>query len=252
MPKEQCPQCLAFKLDFYGIGTEGLVAAVEQRFPEIEVLRWDRDSARTLDDMASIVSQFQEGKAQVLIGTQMIAKGLHFPQVTLVGVVSADTGLSVPDFRAVERTFQVLCQVAGRAGRGVQKGKVVFQTYQPEHYGIRAAAKQDYSTFYSQEIDLRKNLGYTPFGRLIRLLYQHTNSTYAEDAATELTVALRRERDVSGMGDPLVLGPVPGFPTRLRGRYRWGVVLKGLKPRALLDKVTLPHGWEIDVDPATL
>ena len=182
----------------------------------------------------------------------MIAKGLHFPQVTLVGVVSADTGLGVPDFRAVERTFQVLCQVAGRAGRGVQKGKVVFQTYQPENYGIRAAAKQDYATFYGQEIVLRQNLGYTPFGRLIRLLYQHTNTRYAEDAATELAVALRRERDLSGMGDPVVMGPVPGFPTRLRGRYRWGVVLKGLKPRALLDKVTLPHGWDIDVDPAAL
>ncbi|MDA1188977.1 MAG: primosomal protein N' [Chloroflexi bacterium] len=248
-PFQQCPQCLTFKLDFYGIGTEGLVSEVEKLFPKVKVLRWDRDATQTPEDMERLLTTFRSGKAQVLVGTQMIAKGLHFPQVTLVGVVSADTGLGVPDFRAGERTFQVLCQVAGRAGRGSQKGRVVFQTYQPEHYAVRAAASQDYASFYRQELDARRSQGYPPFSRVINLQYQHTNRMYVEEAATELAKAFREERDSSGMGDPLVLGPVPGFPPRLRGRYRWQVSLRGLKPRALLDKIVLPHGWTVDVDP---
>ncbi|MBM3945076.1 MAG: primosomal protein N', partial [SAR202 cluster bacterium] len=250
VPEKQCPQCLAFKLAYYGLGTEGLVSEVEGQFPGVEVLRWDTDATKSVEDMEQTMLRFRSGKARVLVGTQMIAKGLHFPQVTLVGVVSADTGLGVPDYRAAEHAFQVLCQVAGRAGRGAQAGRVVLQTYQPEHYAIRAAAAQDYTAFYRQELEARKGQGYPPFGRLILLRYDHTNPRYAEEAALELVKAFQEERDASGLGDPLVLGPVPGFPARLSGRYRWEITLRGLKPRELLDRITLPHGWTVDVDPA--
>ena len=186
------------------------------------------------------------------MGTQMIAKGLHFPSVTLVGVVSADVGLAVPDYRAGERVFQLLCQVAGRAGRGAALGRVIVQTYQPDNYAIRAAASQDYEAFYREEIEYRREQGGPPFGRLIRLLYAHTNRASCERAARRLGAALRGRQEESGMSDIDVLGPTPAYPSRLRGHYRWHVVLRGSDPRSLLDEVTVPSGWTIDIDPVSL
>ena len=252
VPPSRCSRCLSHRLRYYGLGTQSIVESFEERFPGTPVLRWDRDAARHPRAYEELLERFRSGKERVLVGTQMIAKGLHFPAVTLVGVVSADVGLAVPDYRAGERVFQLLCQVAGRAGRGAAGGRVIVQTYQPDNYAIRAAASQDYEAFYKQEIEYRREQAGPPFGRLIRLLYAHTNRASCERAARRLGAALRGRQEESGMSDIDVLGPTPAYPSRLRGHYRWHVVLRGSDPRSLLDEVTVPQGWTIDVDPVSL
>ena len=249
IPPPKCPRCHALRMSYYGLGTQAVVDEVRARFPEANVLRWDRDAARRPDEYRGLLERFRSGEAQVLVGTQMIAKGLHFPSVTLVGVVMADVGLYVPDFRAGERAFQLLCQVAGRAGRGPREGRVIFQTYQPENYAIRAAAAQDYSRFYREEMAHRREQGNPPFSRLIRLLYNHANRARCEAEALRLAGLLRQEAESSGHSEIEVLGPTPGHPSRLRGRYRWQLILRGAEPRSLLDKVPVPQSWAVDVDP---
>ncbi len=251
-PPTRCRKCLSYRIRYYGLGTQSLVEAFEQRFPGIPVLRWDRDSARHPTAYEEILDRFRSGRAPVLIGTQMIAKGLHFPSVTLAAAVSADVGLNVPDYRAGERTFQLLCQVAGRAGRGPEKGRVIVQTYQPENYAVRAAALQDYPAFYRQETAYRREQIGPPFARLIRLLYSHTNRAVCEREARRLGASFRERLRESGAADVDVLGPTPAYPSRLRGRFRWHVVLRGPNPRSLMDSVPIPQGWVVDVDPVSL
>ena len=249
---EQCRKCMNRRLNLYGIGTQSVVDDVEEAFPGIAVIRWDRDTVGRLSDGENIMQEFAAGRAQVLVGTQMIAKGLHFPSVALVGVIMADIGLNMPDFRAGERSFQLLCQVAGRAGRGDVQGKAVFQTYQPDHYAIRAAAEQDYLNFYVQEMAFRREHVNPPFSKLIRLVYAHTNRAHNERAALDLAEQLRLSRDARAFNDEAVLGPTPAYPPRVRGRYRWHIVLRGPDPRRLLDTVTVPNGWIVDIDPVTV
>lgn len=196
--------------------------------------------------------RFRSREAQVLVGTQMIAKGLHFPSVSLVGVVSADVGLTVPDYRAGERAFQLLHQVAGRAGRGSSDGKVIIQTFQPENYAIQLAAEQDYQAFYLREMAYRRQQGNPPYSSLIRLLYTHTNQAKCETEAVRLAELMRVQQTEWGITDVETLGPVPAFPSRLRGRYRWHIILRGANPRTLLDKVDIPRGWTVDIDPVIL
>ncbi len=249
---EQCRQCMNRRLDLYGFGTESVAAEVEQAFAGTSVIRLDRDTANRLADGKRILDEFTSGKAQVLIGTQMVAKGLHFPSVSLVGVILADIGLNVPDFRSGERTFQLLCQVAGRAGRGDVQGEVIVQTYRPDHYAIRAAAEQDYLKFYVQEMAFRKEHGNPPYAKTVRLVYAHTNRAHTERAALDLSEQLRLSRDTRSFNDEAVLGPAPAYPPRVRGRYRWQIVLRGPEPRRLLDTVVVPHGWIVDVDPVSV
>ena len=249
---DNCPECLSFRLSVYGIGTQSVAAEVEREFPDARVLRWDRDATRNTRDYEELLATFRSGQADVIVGTQMVAKGLHLPGVTLVGVVLADVGLSIPDFRAGERTFQLLCQVAGRAGRERETGRVVFQTYQPDNYAIRAAALQDYELFYVAEMRYRRRQGDPPYSRLIRLLIGHTNSAAAESRALELAKSLRSARSEADLTAVEVLGPTPPYPPRLRGRYRWHIVLRGRNPRALLDLVEVPREWSVDVDPVAL
>ena len=248
---EQCRSCMNRRLSLYGFGTESVAADVEEAFPGATVVRWDRDTAGRLADSESILDEFASGRAQVLVGTQMVAKGLHFPSVSLVGVVLADIGLNVPDFRSGERTFQLLCQVAGRAGRGDAEGKVIIQTYRPDHYAVRAAAEQDFLKFYVQEMAFRKEHGNPPYAKVIRLVYAHTNRAHTERAAVDLSEQLRLSRDARAFNDEAVLGPAPAYPPRVRGRYRWQIVLRGPEPRRLLDTVAVPHGWIVDVDPVS-
>jgi len=204
-----------------------------------------------------LLKNFRDHKADVLIGTQMIAKGLDLPQVTLAGIISADTGLNFPDFRSGERTFQLLCQVAGRAGRGVKAGKVIIQTYSPDNYIIETAARHDYPGFYYKEIDYRRRYNYPPFSQLVRLVYSHTNEELCRREAERLYRLLLGEKAREGMVDPSaslragfnIIGPVPAFAIRARGRYRWQLFLRGTDSTRMLSRLTLPRGWTIDVDP---
>ena len=247
-----CPECLGYRLSFYGIGTQSVADEVERLFPGARILRWDRDATRYPREYEAALSSFRNGEADVLIGTQMIAKGLHLPGVTLVGVALADVGLSIPDFKSSERTFQLLCQVAGRAGRGEETGRVIFQTYQPENYSIEKAAAQDYEGFYQAEMRYRREHNNPPFSRLIRLVHSHTNNATCESRAARLAEELRSVQRESDMANVEILGPTPPYPPRLRGRYRWHIVLRGREPRTLLDMVAIPQGWSVDVDPVTL
>ena len=245
-----CPECGHRRLAFYGIGTKAVTDEVRRLHPGAPVARWDRDAVRSARDYEEALEEFRSGAARVLVGTQMIAKGLHFPSVDLVGVVLADVGLMVPDFRAGERTFQLIHQVAGRSGRGATDGRVIIQTYQPHNYAIRAAAAQDYRKFYEEEMERRREQGNPPFSRLIRLAYAHVNRARAEGEARKFADALLAEREAWGLGEVDLLGPTPAFPERVRGHYRWQLILRGPRPRDLLDKARLPRDWTVDVDPA--
>jgi len=250
MPAPQvCPRCLSPRIKFLGLGTQRLEQEASQVFPQARLLRWDSDVTKHKGSHQEILDKFRAHKADILIGTQMIAKGLDLPQVTLVGVISADTGLNLPDFRAGERTFQLLSQVAGRAGRGGLGGRVIIQTYSPEHYSIQAAAKHDYATFYSREIDYRRQLRNPPFSRLACLTYSHTNDGVCQREAERMKRVLTQEIDSRGIADLSLIGPAPAFIHRLRGRFRWQLILRGSEPSALLSELPIPQGWTVDIDP---
>ena len=251
-PPSMCPQCCRYRLRYYGIGTEAVADAVAARYPEVGVLRWDRDIATSPKAHEELLTRFRSGEAQVLVGTQMIAKGLHFPSVSLVGVVSADVGLTIPDYRAGERAFQLLHQVSGRAGRGRTEGRVIIQTFQPENYAIQSAAAQDYQAFYLREMAYRREHRNPPYNRLIRLLFTHTNQAKCEAEAIKIADALREKQVEWDINEVEILGPMPPFPARLRGRHRWHIILRGAAPRALLDKIDVPKGWSVDIDPVAL
>ena len=244
-----CPQCFSPRLRLLGVGTQRVEMDVERLFPNARILRWDRDVISNPRAHQEILDKFRSGEANVLIGTQMVAKGLDFPNVTLAGVISADTGLNIPDFRAGERTFQLLCQVAGRAGRGLLAGRVIIQTYCPEHYAIQAAAKHDFHAFYAKEIEYRRQFGYPPFSNLVRLVFSHTNAVSCQEEAERVSQLIKTEIDRRGIPDLRLIGPSPAFISRLRGRYHWQIVLCGSEPADILSALSLPHGWVVDVDP---
>jgi primosomal protein N'' len=236
-------------LGFLGVGTQRVEDEVRCLFPEARLLRWDKDTVTRKHAHEELLRAFRDHEADMLIGTQMIAKGLDLPWVTLAGIISADTGLNFPDFRAGERTFQLLCQVAGRAGRGVKAGKVIIQTYSPENYAIRAAAKHDYVGFYNQEINYRRQYNYPPFSHFIRLVYTHTNSELCQREAEGMSRLILKEKESKGIADLSLIGPVPAFASRVRGRYRWQIILRGSEPAQVLSGITFPRGWTVDVDP---
>jgi primosomal protein N' (replication factor Y) len=244
-----CPQCSRRNLRLLGIGTQRVEEQVTHFFPEARVLRWDRDVITKRYAHEELLKSFRDRKADVLIGTQMIAKGLDLPQVTLAGVISADTGLNFPDFRSGERTFQLLCQVAGRAGRGVKAGKVIIQTYSPDNYIIEAAARHDYLGFYHKEIAYRRRYNYPPFSQLVRLVYSHANEESCRREAERVHRLIVEEKARKGVTDFNVIGPVPAFAFRARGKYRWQLFLRGPESSRILSHVALPRGWNIDVDP---
>ncbi len=245
----RCPQCRRNTIRPIGIGTERVAAEAEIAFPGARVIRWDRDAVSEARGHEPILAEFMERRADILVGTQMIAKGLDIPGVTVVGVVNADIGLHAPDFRASERAFQLLCQVAGRAGRGSAPGRVIVQTYEPENQAIQAAAAQDYRQFYLVETQFRRQLRYPPYSRMARLTCARTSRRDAQSAAGQLTRALRAEIRSRGMMNTRVIGPAPAQWERLRGRYRWQITVIADEPTELLETVALPPGWTVDVDP---
>jgi primosomal protein N' (replication factor Y) len=246
-----CPQCGSKRIRQYGAGTEKVEAEVQAILPQARTLRWDYESTREKGTHSVILNHFIAHRADVLIGTQMLAKGLDLPLVTLVGVVLADVGLNLPDYRATERTFQVLTQVAGRAGRSPLGGRVILQTFQPENYVIRAAAKHSYREFYQQELEFRRQLKLPPFTNLVRLEYRHPDSQQAEAAAVKIGALI--ERWISSEDRPAteIIGPAPCFFARLAGMYRWQIIVRGPDPLSLLRGRSLP-GWRLEVNPPSL
>ncbi|MBT9160444.1 MAG: Primosomal protein N' [Dehalococcoidia bacterium] len=251
-PPTSCPECWSRRIKFLGIGTQKVEAETARTFPQARLLRWDRDVTRGRYSHEQILERFQSHEADILIGTQMIAKGLDIPLVTLVGVINADVALYLPDFRAGERTFQLLSQVAGRAGRGRWGGRVIIQTYTPEHYAIVAAGRQDFGAFYEQEIAFRRQYGNPPFNRLASLIYAHTNPERCQEEAERMVLLLREERDSQGLASTALIGPSPAHTQRIRGRYRWQLIIRGSDPMSIISKVPIPQGWIVDIDPVGL
>ncbi|MDQ3930123.1 MAG: primosomal protein N', partial [Chloroflexota bacterium] len=259
-PKE-CPRCGSGQIKGFGTGTQKVVDEVSALFPEARVLRWDRDTASRHGSHAGLMEMFAQGEADILVGTQMIAKGLDIDKVSLVGVISADTGLFLPDFRAPERTVQLLMQVAGRAGRRTETthSRVVVQTFNPDNYAIQAAAQYDYRGFYSGEIRFRAEHGYPPYGQVARLVYSSPSNERCEQQANTVARHLRRRVEElkqalndAPAADVDVLGPAPCFVHKVNGRYRWQVLLRGTDLSLALDGFSPGSGWSLDVDPMSL
>jgi primosomal protein N' (replication factor Y) (superfamily II helicase) len=244
-----CPACQSGRVRAFGLGTEGLESRVSEQWPNARVLRWDRDTARGRGAHATIMGHFVRGDADILIGTQMLARGLDIPRVTVVGVVSADTALNLPDFRATERTFQLLAQVAGRSGRGILGGQVVFQTYHPYNYAIRFAAAHDYEGFAEHELQFRRAVAYPPALRLARLVIDHREPSKAQRLAEDLAYRLRQRLVAEGLPTEDLIGPAPAFFARVRGRFRWQILLRHVAPAGFLRDFELPPGWIVDIDP---
>ena len=250
MPKT-CPVCGSERVRPYGAGTERVEAEVRRRFPQARTLRWDVDAVQAAGGHEAILSHFVARRADILIGTQMLAKGLDLPYVTLVGIVLADVGLTLPDYRAAERGFQVLAQVAGRAGRSPLGGKVVLQTYMPEHYAIQTAARHDFQGFYRQELAYRRKLGYPPYAHLARLVYQGWKADHAEQEAHRMAQRVRAWLREGRHPATQIIGPAPCFYARLRGRYCWHVLLRGPSPADILRGRRLGE-WDVFLDPPSL
>jgi primosomal protein N' (replication factor Y) len=254
----RCPMCGSARLRPMGLGVELVEESVQETFPQARTLRWDRDVTQGRHAHEQILTRFLKGEADVLIGTQMVAKGLDLPAVTVVGVISADIGLHIPDFRSAERTFQLLTQVAGRAGRAVSSeggpppGEVIIQTYTPDNYAIVAAAQHDYAAFFASEIELRREQAYPPFIRLARLVYSHSNAEYGQRQAERMARDLSNDIAKRGLPGVEVMGPAPPHVPKWHGRYRWQVTVRSPDPVELLEPLTLPEGWTLDIDPVTL
>ncbi|MDD5703696.1 MAG: primosomal protein N', partial [Dehalococcoidales bacterium] len=247
---EKCPSCRSRRIKYLGAGTEKLEQEATRVFSGARILRWDSDSVRGRGQThRQIFDRLKSGGADILIGTQMVAKGLDLPGITLVGVVSADVALNMPDFRANERTFQLLSQVAGRAGRGAAGGKVIIQTYSPEHYAIQSAAGHDYLRFYQKEIAYRRDLHNPPFSRLARLVFNHPDNERCREEAERVKRLLMEERDSRGVSGVSLVGPAPAYIQRVRGKYRWQLFLRAPDPSSFLAEIPFPGGWVLDIDP---
>ncbi len=247
-----CPVCFSPRVKHFGVGTQQVEEVARELFPEARVLRWDRDTSRSKGAHERLLTRFASGQADILVGTQMIAKGLDLPLVTLVGIISADTALHLPDFRSGERTFQLLTQVAGRAGRSTLGGRVILQTYTPLHYAIQSASRHDFHEFYAREIAFRREHAYPPLAPLVKLVFSDASARAAEEQAQVMAHRLRQRCAQLGLPGTEVLGPAPSFFGRLRGKYRWQLLVRGAHARTLVRETPPGIGWEVDVDPASV
>jgi len=254
-----CPSCGSDALSNSGTGTQKIELLVKELFPNYRIERIDSDILTKKNAHIELLSKFQKGEIDILVGTQMIAKGLDNPNVTLVGVISADTGFSVPDFRASERGFQLLTQVAGRAGRGEYKGRVMFQTYNPDYYAFQTAKSQDYEKFYNTEIKARQEFDYPPFSQIVRLIISSMNNFRAEKSAMEIAMRLTTMTDKFGFTEYLeTLGPTPCIIAKINGYYRFQILIKNKLTQKghefiskFISSITLPKDirLSVDVDP---
>jgi primosomal protein N' (replication factor Y) len=223
-----CPECNLPGIRRSGVGTEKVAAELARRYAEARIARLDRDTAKSPGALRATIGGFARGEYDMLVGTQMVAKGHDFPQVTLVGVINGDTGLHFPDFRSAERTFQLITQVAGRAGRGANAGRVIVQSFFPDHFAIQCAATSDFAQFSRKELEFRKTLGYPPFGRLVKILFQGPS----EDRVSEEAKAVA---GILAQGQPgcRVLGPAPSPIARIQGKFRFQILLKSASTQQL-------------------
>lgn len=251
----KCPDCKFDGIQYGGLGTEKLESEVKARFPQARVLRMDSDTMQRHGSHEDALSKFREGSIDILLGTQMIAKGLDFPNVTLVGVINADTALHFPDFRAAERTFQLVTQVAGRTGRGTRPGQVLVQTFSPEHPALLAAKRHDYAMFVAGELPMRRDFGFPPASNLIRLIVRGDSEKVTLESATAMTGSIVAREGLS------VRGPVPCPLARLRGKFRFHTLIFGSDAVQVRDAVreasknwpqTEDIQWQLDVDPMDL
>jgi primosomal protein N' (replication factor Y) len=252
-----CRKCAAPYLEQTGFGTERVEQHLRDRFPDARIGRIDRDSVRRKGTLASLLSKCAVGEIDVMVGTQMIAKGHDFPGVTLVGVISADIGLGLADFRAGERTFQLLTQVAGRAGRGSRPGEAIVQTLYPDHYSIELACRQDYPAFFDREIGYRRAMRYPPLVALVNVIVRGRTFQHAMGTAAEIVQLLEPATARSGF---TILGPAPAPLGRLRGEHRVQFFLKGSRRadlrnalKAVLEGMPdIRRRITVDVDPMTV
>ena len=226
-PPKTCPQCASQYIKYFGAGTQKVAEEVQKLFPMARIARMDIDTTREKDAHLRILNRFRSGEANVLIGTQMIAKGLDFPNVTLVGVVAADMTLNLPDYRSTERTFQLLTQVAGRAGRAEKSGRVIVQTYDPDHYGIKLAAAQDYRAFYQKESAFRRTALYPPFTEILRIVYSGKDEKKVRMQAEKHEEEMNRFLDENNLrADVVQMRALEAPISLLRGEHRWQLFLK--------------------------
>jgi primosomal protein N' (replication factor Y) len=245
----KCPDCASPDIRYLGIGTETVEAECRRLFKAARIMRLDSDAVSTAKAYTRQMGIFRRREADIMIGTQLIAKGLDFPGVSLVGVINADTGLNLPDFRSAERTFQLLCQVAGRAGRAYVPGRAVIQSFNPGYYAIKYAAKHDYPGFYKQEIKYRAAFGYPPFNSIIRLVFSNASEEKCGRQAKSMANLLRQQIAVQGLSGVRLIGPAPAYLARLRGRYQMQIIVLGPQLQGLLNSIDFPVGWIVDVDP---
>ena len=222
---QKCPKCDSKYVKFFGAGTQRVEEEVKKYFKDVKVLRMDVDTTRSKDAYENIYNTFKEGKADILIGTQMISKGLDFKNVTLVGVLAADMSINLPDYRAAERTFQIITQVAGRAGRGEKQGKVIIQTYNPDHYSLEYAINYDYEGFYEKEFTVRALMKYPPFGKILLIngisKKEDLLKNFMHKISNVIKPVVEKEIDVD------ILGPIPCLIAKVKDNYRWQIVIKG-------------------------
>jgi primosomal protein N' (replication factor Y) len=222
-----CPKCGSKYIKYFGAGTEKIEGEIKRLFPKARVLRMDVDTTRNKNSYEKIYNSFKHGEADILIGTQMITKGLDFPNVTLVGVIAADMSLNLPDYRAAERTFQLITQVGGRAGRGDKEGEVIVQTYTPEHYSIIHSMNNDYEALFKEEILMRKDFNYPPFGKIFLIHCSSKNEDLLKNFMKELGNHLNKTLAEYELE---MLGPCSSIISKIKENYRWQIVLKGALP----------------------
>ncbi len=245
-----CPNCKSSGIRYFGIGTEKVEDTIQRSFPNARLLRWDRDTARNRHAHEQLLDRFASREADILIGTQMIAKGLDLPGVTLVGVVSADIALNLPDYAAPERAFTLLTQVAGRAGRGTEAGRVIIQTFSPQHFCVDAASRHDYHEFYNTEIEARQRYGYPPFRQFVKFTYSHENRHRSQNEALLLCERLNEWIERLALPNTDIVGPAPALIERIKNKYRWQIIARGPDLHQLLRVIDAP-GWDIDIDPTS-
>ncbi|MDF2546844.1 MAG: priA [Anaerosolibacter sp.] len=225
-PPQLCPKCNSKYIKYFGTGTEKIEKMTQELFPAAKISRLDLDTTSRKGSMEKIIREIRQGKVDIVIGTQMIAKGLDFPNVTLVGVIAADMSLNLPEFRAAERTFQLITQVAGRAGRGERLGRVIVQTYEPEHFAIQASQNHDFVSFYHQEIAVRESFNYPPFSQLINIMITGEKETDVIGLSNEYAAELKYALKNVDITEEIIFGPGPAALARINQKYRWQIIIK--------------------------